>query len=77
MDLKRLHTFIAVAEEKGFARAAERLALAQPAVSKHVKDLEEQFGGTLLERRPDGVRLTYAGDQLLTGACGLTSATLE
>jgi regulatory helix-turn-helix LysR family protein len=39
MDLKRLRTFIAVAEKKGFERAAERPALAQPAVSKHIKDL--------------------------------------
>lgn len=68
MDLKRLRTFVAVAEANGFARAAERLALAQPAVSKHIKDLEDHFGGRLLERRPDGVRLTYAGEQLLSGA---------
>lgn len=77
MDLKRLRTFIAVVEEKGFARAAERLALAQPAVSKHVKDLEEEFGGPLLERRPDGVRLTFAGDLLLNGARSLVSAAAE
>jgi DNA-binding transcriptional LysR family regulator len=77
MDLKRLRTFIAVVEEKGFARAAERLALAQPAVSKHVKDLEEEFGGPLLERRPDGVRLTFAGDLLLNGERSLVSAAAE
>jgi DNA-binding transcriptional LysR family regulator len=74
MDLKRLRTFIAVAEEDGFARAAARLALAQPAVSKHIKDLEDEFGGPLLERRPDGVRLTHAGDQLLSGGRGLITA---
>lgn len=68
MDLKRLRTFVMVAEANGFARAAERLALAQPAVSKHIKDLEDYFGGPLLERRPDGVRLTCAGEQLLAGA---------
>lgn len=77
MDLKRLRTFIAVAEESGFARAAERLALAQPAVSKHVKDLEDEFGGPLFERRPDGVRLTYAGTQLLNGARALIGAASE
>ena len=68
MDLKRLRTFVAVAEEKGFGRAAERLALAQPAVSKHVRDLEDHFGGPLFERRTDGVHLTHAGEQLLAGA---------
>jgi DNA-binding transcriptional LysR family regulator len=79
MDLKRLRTFVAVADENGFARAAERLSLAQPAVSKHVKDLEDHFGGPLLERRPDGVRLTYAGERLLSGARNLiaTSAEIE
>jgi len=77
MDLKRLRTFIAVVEENGFARAAERLALAQPAVSKHIKDLEDEFGGPLLERRPDGVRPTYAGAQLLNGSRDLINIAAE
>jgi DNA-binding transcriptional LysR family regulator len=77
MDLKRLRTFIAVAEENGFARAAERLSLAQPAVSKHIKDLEDRFGEPLLERRPDGVRPTYAGTQLLNGARDLITVASE
>jgi DNA-binding transcriptional LysR family regulator len=77
MDLRRLRTFVAVAEENGFARAAERLALAQPAVSKHIKDLEDHFGGPLLERRPDGVRPTYAGEQLLNGARDLITKATE
>src|ERR687893_727975 len=77
MDLKRLRTFIAVAEENGFARAAERLALAQPAISKHVKNLEDLFGGPLLERRPDGVHLTYAGAQLLSAARDLLSTAAD
>jgi DNA-binding transcriptional LysR family regulator len=77
MDLRRLRTFVAVVEENGFARAAERLALAQPAVSKQIKDLEDQFGGQLLERRPDGVRPTYAGEQLLNGARDLISNAAE
>jgi DNA-binding transcriptional LysR family regulator len=77
MDLKRLRTFVAVAEENGFARAAERLALAQPAVSKHVKELEDQLGGPLFERRPDGVHLTYAGAELLSAARDLISTAAE
>ena len=59
-DTRRLRTFVAVAEELGFGRAGTRLGLAQPAVSKHIKDLEEAVGGQLLERRPGGVRLTAA-----------------
>ncbi|HET8727449.1 MAG TPA: LysR family transcriptional regulator, partial [Alphaproteobacteria bacterium] len=75
MDLKRLRTFVAVAEEQGFARAAARLHLAQPAVSKHVRDLEADIGGPLFERRSEGIRLTHAGEQLLGGARCLLMAT--
>ena len=74
LDVKQLRTFVAVAEELGFARAGTRLGLAQPAVSKHVKDLEETLGGQLLERRPDGVRLTQAGALLLEQARELIRA---
>ncbi len=68
MDFKRLRTFVAVAEEMGFARAGVRLGLAQPAVSKQIKDLETELGGRLIERRPEGLRLTAAGELLLEEA---------
>lgn len=67
-DVRRLRTFVAVAEEMGFARAGMRLGLAQPAVSKQIKDLEIALGGRLIDRRPDGLRLTAAGELLLEEA---------
>ncbi len=67
-DLKHLSTFVAVAEELNFHRAAERLATAQPAVSRLVQELETRLGVVLLERTTRSVRLTEAGRYLLTEA---------
>lgn len=67
-DLKHLATFIAVAEELNFHRAAERLAMAQPAVSRIVLELEDRIGVKLLERTTRKVRLTEAGRYLLEEA---------
>ncbi len=68
MELRHLRYFVAVAEERGFVRAALRLRVAQPALSKQVRDLEAELGVTLLERLPRGVRLTRAGEAFLTEA---------
>src|SRR3954451_2239016 len=64
-DLRQLRTFVAVAEELNFTRAAERLHLAQQAVSKSVRQLENELGGALLARTTHGVRLTAAGVPVL------------
>src|SRR3954470_17679382 len=64
-DLRQLRTFVAVAEELNFTRAAERLHLAQQAVSKSVRQLEDELGVPLLERTTRDVRLTAAGAALL------------
>jgi DNA-binding transcriptional LysR family regulator len=64
-DLRQLRTFVAVAEERNFTRAAERLHLAQQAVSKSVAQLEAELGVELLERTTREVRLTAAGASLL------------
>jgi DNA-binding transcriptional LysR family regulator len=64
-ELRQLRTFVAVAEELNFTRAAERLALAQQAVSKSVGQLERELGVALLERTTREVRLTPAGRALL------------
>jgi DNA-binding transcriptional LysR family regulator len=64
-DLRQLRAFVAVAEERNFTRAAERLHLAQQAVSKSVAQLEAELGVELLERTTREVRLTAAGASLL------------
>lgn len=65
MELRHLRYFVAVAEELHFRRAAERLHVAQPAVSQQVRKLEEELGVALLERTQHQVRLTPAGKVLL------------
>jgi len=67
-DLRHLSTFVAVAEELNFHRAAERLSMAQPAVSRIVHELEERLGVQLLERTTRKVLLTEAGRYMLEEA---------
>jgi DNA-binding transcriptional LysR family regulator len=64
-ELRHLRAFAAVAQERNFTRAAERLHLAQQAVSKSVAQLERELGVELLERTSRDVRLTDAGRALL------------
>ena len=71
MELRHLRYFIAVAEELHFSRAAERLHVAQPAVSEQVRKLEEELGVRLLNRTTHRVALTEAGATLLTEARGV------
>jgi DNA-binding transcriptional LysR family regulator len=74
-ELRQLRTFVAVAEELSFTRAAERLHLGQQAVSKSVAQLERELGVELLERTTREVRLTRAGAALLeSGRTALTAA---
>src|SRR5262252_5428907 len=66
MDLRQLRYFVTVAERGGFGAAASALNVAQSALSRHVRLLEHELGGALLERGARGVAVTEAGKVLLT-----------
>ncbi len=71
MDLKQLKTFILVAETGSLSRASDRLRLAQPALSRHIKLLEEEVGLTLFVRHGRGMDLTEIGREFLERVSGL------
>lgn len=68
VHVRDLRYFVTVAEELHFTRAAERLYVSQPALSKQVRALERQLGVELFRREPQGVTLTEAGTALLPHA---------
>jgi DNA-binding transcriptional LysR family regulator len=73
VELRHLRYYIAVGEEEHFGRAAERLRVAQPALTRQIKQLEEEIGYALFERLKRGVRLTEAGRSFLDEARRLLS----
>lgn len=74
VDFRHLRAFVAVAEELHFTRAAERLHISQPPLSRHIRQLEQEVGVALFERARPRVVLTAAGHRLLRQAQALVSA---
>ncbi len=68
MDLRQLGYFIAAAEEQHLGRAADRLHLSQPPLTRQIQALELELGTQLFERTPRGMLLTHAGEALLHDA---------
>jgi DNA-binding transcriptional LysR family regulator len=68
MELRHLRYFVAVGEEQHYGRAAGRLRVAQPALSRQIQNLEEELGFKLFERLPRGVKLSAAGQLFLADA---------
>lgn len=80
MDIRQLKNFIAVAEERNIGRAAMRVHLSQPPLTRQIHALENDLGVQLFTRTPRGVDLTQAGEALLKDArsiCGLADQAAE
>jgi DNA-binding transcriptional LysR family regulator len=77
MELRQLEYFVAVAEEANFTRAAERIRVAQPAVSAQIQRLEREVGQPLLDRSRRTVRLTAAGAAALPYARAALAAVAD
>jgi len=77
MELRHLRYFVAAAEEENLTRAAARLHLSQPPLSRQIRDLEEELGLTLFHREPKSIRLTANGKVFLEEAVAVLDRAEE
>jgi len=77
MELRHLRYFVTVAEELNISRASARLRISQPAVSRQLRDLEEELGVALFRREKSGIALTPAGETFLAHARDLLRRSAE
>ncbi|MDT6963316.1 LysR family transcriptional regulator [Cupriavidus sp. SZY C1] len=77
MELRHLRYFVAVAEERNFTRAAQRLHIAQPPLSRQIQQLEEELGVQLFERNARPLKLTETGKFFYSHAVHLLAQTSE
>ena len=77
VSLEQVRYFIAVAEEGHVGRAAARLHVSQPPLSRQIRALEEELGVTLFARRPRGMELLPSGRAFLAHARGILSSVDE
>src|SRR5713226_6329098 len=77
LDLRLVRYFTVVAEHRHFGRAAADLVIAQPSLSRQIRRLEQQLGARLLDRTPQGTRLTEAGEVFLPRAKALLRTAAE
>lgn len=77
LDLRLVGYFVVVAEHRHFGRAGAALRVAQPSLSRQIRRLEQQLGARLLDRTPQGTRLTEAGEVFLPRAKALLRAAAQ
>src|ERR1700756_5524754 len=77
LDLRLVGYFVVVAEHRHFGRAATALRVAQPSLSRQIRRLEQQLGVRLLDRTPQGTRLTEAGEVFLPRARALLRSAVQ
>ncbi len=77
VEFRHLKYIVAIAETANFTRAAERLFLAQPSLSRQIKDLEEEIGFPIFERTREGVLITPVGQMVVDYAIGALSGRLQ